>query len=231
MHRSRSFVLLSLFFVLTLPLLSAPAAAQEWAQEVEVMTRIEVDGPVYTFLDTLSAALDQRPEVRLRRSEQDETAIPYADLREQLYEDGIDLLSATHAFVRYRFDIRERTRLVETVKDIYFILRVDEAESDIPIVYLRTRDPMISELLTHSGVASPVNMKAITPFRELLSFPILSRRSASAIVAFGGRPLRGDFEREHSMFMEFLREYTMGNGGSYVLHTADRTVAVAGRSQ
>lgn len=224
----RSIAALALSFILLLPLTASPAAAQEWGQEAQLITQIQYGGPIHIFLDSLSAVLDNHPEASFRRSAEDKTTMRYADLQEQLYEDGIDLLSATHAFVRYRFDIRGRTRLVETVKDIYFIFRVDESESDIPILHISSSHPLISELLNDSGIASRVNMKSITPFRELLSFPNLSLHEDAALVEIGGRPIRGEFDREQGDFMDFLMEHTMANGGAYILRTPDRTVAVAG---
>lgn len=219
---------LSLFL---LPLATIPVSAQEWGQEVQVITRIHYGDPIYVFLDSLTAVLERNPEVRVRRAEQDAKTVPFKDLREQLYQDGIDVLSATHAFVRYRFDLRDRMRLVETIKEINFIFRADESESDIRIIHVTSRNPLVSELLTGSGVASLVNMKAVTPFRKLIAFPHVSSKRESAIVELGGRALRDDFVHEQTLFLQFLTEHTLANGGSYILETDKPTVAMVGSSQ
>ena len=210
--------------LLSLSLAVAPANAQEWRQEIEIITPIKFGEPTYVFLDTLAAVLDRNPEMRVRRSVDDSSPQPYAELREKLYEEGVDVRSASHAFIDYRFELNPQgSGIVETIKGIYFIFRLDENYSDLPILYVDTRDPEISTLLTENGIPSMVNMNSVSPFRQMMAFPAVSSRQETAIVELGRRALRDDLAPEHVTLLSHIYEHM--SMGTYVLATSHQRIA------
>lgn len=205
--------------------LVAPVHAQQWRQEIQIITPIQFDDPIHVFLDSVDAVLARTPDLRIRR-QADSTTMSYRALRESLYADGVDLRSATHAFIRYRFDLTEQgTGVVETIEDLYFIFRVDESRVDIPILYLDTRDPGVSTLLTDHGIPSMVNMMAMTPFRQLMAYPYLDERQEIAIVEFGRRTTRDTLAAPQAMVLSLIDEHM--RMGTYVLTTAHKRMAAA----
>ncbi len=204
--------------LLLLPLPIDTVQAQDWRQEVQLATPVEYDEPLQALTDSLSALFSRHPEVLVRREAQDSTLIPASQLREQLYEDGVGISSATHAFIRYRFELGRSSEVVETITDIYFIYRGSDSQMDIPVLYVDTRESAMNALLRARGIPSLMNMEAVTTFRDLLSFPNLKNHQETAVVEFAGRSLRGyTTTPEHLVFEEFLRERIGRGGGSYVL--------------
>jgi len=205
---------LALLFALS----AAPATAQDWRQEIQVITPVAFDDPTHMLLDSLDARLSRFPEISVRRAPE-APALSYPDLREALYADGIDLRSASHALLHYRFDLAEHgAGVVETLKSLTFILRLDESRVDVPVVHLDTRSPLVSALLTGSGIPSPVNMKSITPFRTLMAYPYLSAHQETHLVEFGGRTIREALPVRQAAVLDLLDEHmTMG---TYRLDTA-----------
>lgn len=216
---SRFVSLLAGTLFLVLVFASTPLHAQEWQQEVQIITSLENGDPVSVMLDSIVSVLDRNPDTRVRRSPQDSTATPFHALQDELYEDGIDPKSATHAFIRYRFDLRgEGNAMVETIKDIYFISRFNESYSDVPLLYVSTSDPAVNNMLISSGIPSEVNMKSFTAFRKMVAFPVINRRSESTVVEMGGRALRGDLTPQQRMVLEHLTEYA-SRTAEYILTT------------
>jgi hypothetical protein len=205
--------------------LAVPAHAQQWRQEIQIITPIQFGDPTHVFLDSVDAVLARTPDLRVRR-QADSTAMSYRSFRESLYEDGVDLRSATHALIRYRFDLTEQGYgVVETIEELYFIFRVDESRVDIPILYLNTRDPNVSALLTDHGIPSMVNMLSVTPFRKLMAYPYLNERYETAIVEFGGRATREALPARQAMVLTLIDEHM--SVGTYVLSTAHNRMAAA----
>lgn len=197
--------------------------AQEWAQEAEVITTVGYDGPLHLFLESLSIALADHPDTRVRRTPQDSTYRPYHALQEELYEDGVSLPSASHAFLRYRFDLRGKgTRTVETLQDIHFILRLDAMQTDLSIIHISTEDPLVQEVLTTRGLQNGMNLHALSSFRNLMAFPILSARdeAETALVELGRRPVRGaEGVRTQQTLLRMLRDHTNAGAYTYELST------------
>ena len=209
-----------LLVCLFLGLLVVPTRAQEWQQEVQIITTVRPGEPIYVFLDSLSAVLDRTPDARLRRSAERIEGQSYDELRNALLDEGMDLTSASHAFIRYRFALNNQgTRLVESIEDIYFISRFDENYTDLPILYVSTQDPLVSDALMKRGIPNIVNLKSITTFRELLAFPFLHKQQETAMVEFGGRPLRDNFLPQRETLLEFLTNHTTLGSGAYDLTT------------
>ncbi len=224
---SRSIGLTCLLLTLLVPV----SQAQEWQQEVEIITPVRPGEPIHVFLDSLDDALKRTPGVRLRRSAEAPDTLSYDELLGTLLRDGMDLQSATHAFIRYRFTLDNQTsQLVESIESITFITRFDENYSDTPMLHINTQDPVIHQVLVERGIPSMMNMKSFTPFRQLMAFPILQEQEETAMVEMAGRALRDDFMAERATFLEFLEDRTGFGYSTYVLSTKyDRVVQAAAK--
>ncbi len=208
--------LLAGILVLLLAFAPPSAQAQDWRQEVQIITTIPFDTPLHVLLDSMGTVLNENPDMRVQRSPDDTSSMTARDLRDALYEDGLDLTSATHAFIRYRFDLPgSGSGVVETIQDIYFIVRLDESQSDLPIIYLNTRNPMISTLLLEQGIRSPVNMRSVTPFRKHLAFPVMNNRYETAVVEFGRQTVRESPGPEQASLLHLINDHM--SVGTYVL--------------
>jgi len=206
---------------------AGPAVAQEWRQEIQIITPVEFGAPTHVLLDSLDAALKRRPDLRLRRAP-DAPAQSYDALREALYTDGLDLRSATHAFLRYRFDLAAQgTGVVESLESLTFIVRLDEARVDRPILHLDTRAPFVGRLLATSGIPSPVNMRSMTPFRTLVAYPYLTAHQETSLVEFGRQTMRTALPPRQAAVLDLLDEHMVM--GTYALNTRAEQVAAAGR--
>jgi len=193
--------------VLLLALTALPSAAQEWRQEIQIIAPVSFGDPTHVLLDSLAVTFAQSPDLPVRRAPEAPTT-SYADLREALYADGVDLRSASHAFLRYRFDLAdEGTGVVETLESLTFIFRLDESREDVPILHLDTRTPAVNALLTESGLPSPVNMKSFTPFRTLVAYPYLTAHQETALVEFGGQTVRTVLSLRQAAVLDRIEEH------------------------
>lgn len=225
-HPLRS-VLLAGSLVLLCALAPESTYAQQWQQKIQLITPIQFNDPTHVLLDSLAAVLARTPALRVRRTA-DSSAMSYRALQESLYADGLTLQSATHAFIRYRFDLTEQgSGVIETIEDVTFIFRLDESREDLPILYLDTQAPAVSDLLLDRGIPSPVNMLSVTPFRTLLAYPSLTERDETTVVEFGGRTLREGDAAHNILLLRLIEEHM--DVGAYVLTTAHRQMAAAAR--
>lgn len=194
------------------------AQAQVWRQTVQVIATVRYDDPLGIFADSLSVFLAQNPTTMVRRSAQDPVAIPFGELQEQLYEDGVEVRSVTHALVRYRFDLNRRWQLVETIEDVNFIYRADESQPDLAILHVDFRDSALGPFLQERGILSPINMASIMSFRRLLSFPALQKDPALVIAEIGQEVLRDDgFTPQQQVVLRFLSGHSEMSPRAYVL--------------
>lgn len=216
----------ALFGGLLLLLSPTSVQAQEWAQEIQIITTVGYEEPLHVFVDSLSNALAQSPDTQVKRTPEDEASMSFTELRAELLNDGLDLNSATHAFIRYRFELVAGSEIFETIEALYFIFRGREDRSDIPILYVDTREPVVNNLIRESGVPSPVNMMSIKTFREMLAFPHLQSRQETAMVEIAGRAIREDNSYEEHILTDFLTDRMTLGDGLYVLDMP-RTASVA----
>ena len=201
------------------------AQAQEWAQEVQIITTVGYGEPLHILVDSLSDILARNPQLQVRRTPEDDAPVAYSDLRDELLNDGLDLSSASHAFIRYRFELVNGSEIVETIDEMYFIYRGREDRSDLPILHISTRMPVVNDLIRNKGVPRLTNLKAVRSFREMLAFPYLTRRQETAMVEIAGRAMREDNPRQEHLLTEFLINRMTLGGGSYVLDMPRATVA------
>jgi hypothetical protein len=201
-------------------MLVPPTHAQEWQQEVQIITTVRPGEPTFVLLDSLDAVLERTPDVRLRRSAKDLEARSYNEHLDALLTDGVDLNSASHAFIRYRFSLdNQNSRIIESIEDIYFISRFDENYSDLPILYVDVQDPIVSDVIVKRGIPKIVNLLSITTFRELLAFPLIQKQQETAMVELAGRALRDDHLAQREMLMKFLDDHMNLRSGAYLLTT------------
>lgn len=202
-------------------LLAVPAHAQEWEQEVQIVTTVRPGEATFVLLDSLDAIFERTPDVRLRRSADDLEALPYDEFSNALLKDGVDLNSASHAFIRYRFSLNNQgSEIVESIEDIYFISRFDENYTDLPLLYVSAQNPIVSDVLVNRGIPSIANMKSVTTFRELLAFPLIHKQQETVMVELAGRALRDDFVVQRESLLDFLNEHMTLGSGAYALTTS-----------
>src|SRR6056297_2023444 len=120
-YRTRIAIIGSLLLLCSYAIPSAQA--QEWAQEVQIITTVGYGEPLHILVDSLSNVLARNPETQVQRTPQDDAPVSYNDLRDELLSEGVDLNSASHAFIRYRFDLVNGSEIVETIDEMYFIYR------------------------------------------------------------------------------------------------------------
>lgn len=199
--------------------------AQEWAQEVQIITTVGYGEPLHVFVDSLSDALSRNPDAQVKRSPRADAPVSFADLQDELLAEGLDLNSVSHAFIRYRFELGTGSEIIETIEDMYFIFRAREDRSDLPILYVSTREPVVNALIRNSGIPSPVNMKAVQPFRNMLAFPYLNTRQETAMVEVAGRAVREENPQQQQLLTDFLTDRMTLGMGSYVLEMPRPSVA------
>lgn len=194
--RSASRLGLLLFLVAAWTLAAAPSEAQRWSQRAQVITPIERDQPVYLFLDSLVQKMETSEGVFVRRSPSDRDRIPLSNLQQKLLDDGLGLLSASHAFIQYDFSI-VNDQFIETVEHISFIYRSGFAEDeDVALFTVSTNDPLVAGVLEDQGLPISTNLRAVRPFAELISFPRLIRAGDTKIVQVNGETVREDFDAQ-----------------------------------
>lgn len=199
--------------------------AQEWAQEVQIITTVGYGEPLHIVVDSLSSVLSRNPQVQVQRTPTDDTPIAYSDLQDELLNEGLDLNSASHAFISYRFELVNGSEIVETINEMYFIYRGREDRSDLPILYVNTNMPVVNDLIRNKGVPRLTNMKSMRSFREMLAFPYLTQRQETAMVEIAGRPIREDTPHQEQLLTDFLTDRMTLGAGSYVLSMPRTTVA------
>lgn len=172
----------------------SPAEAQRWSQRAQVITPIERDQPVYLFLDSLVHKMETSEGVFVRRSPSDRDLVPLATLQKDLLDDGLGLLSASHAFIQYDFSI-VNDQFIETVERISFIYRSGFAEDeDVALFTVTTNDPIVASVLEEKGLPISTNLRSIRPFAEMLSFPRLIRGGNTTVVRVNGETVREGFD-------------------------------------
>ncbi|HKL88018.1 MAG TPA: hypothetical protein VJ884_03360 [Salinibacter sp.] len=199
--------------------------AQEWAQEVQIITTVGYGEPLHIIVDSLNSVLTRNPQIQVQRTPTDDAPIAYSELQDELLNEGLDLNSASHAFISYRFELVNGSEIVETINEMYFIYRARVDRSDLPILYVNTRIPVVNNLIRNKGVPRLTNMKSMRSFREMLAFPYLTKRQETAMVEIAGRPIREDTPQQEQLLTDFLTDQMNLGGGSYVLSMPRTTVA------
>lgn len=218
---ARSFARLTRYLgsaLLLFALITGPIEAQDWRQESEVMVVVEENEALDVFLDSLTAALEENPATRVHRSPQDVSDVTYRELSDRLLDDGLALVSTTHVFIKYQFDL-QNAQIVEAIEELHFIYRESTEEEDLSILHVSTDIPVVREVLLDSGVPSEVNMQTVTPFRHFLAFPRVVEKEATTVVQVAGQAIREDHERRRQTLIAYLDGFVKERGFGYKLST------------
>lgn len=157
-----------------------------WLQTVQIIVPVDDDHVTGVLLDTLATVI-QREDLPVRRAPDEEATQPYASLEAELLDAGLDVYSATHAFVSFRYEGNDRG-FSSTITDVHFIYRPAQAgEADMPILYVDLRDTPIRHALANSGTPIRENEAALQPFNEQL---MLSKLDEAVVVRVGNRVIR-----------------------------------------
>jgi hypothetical protein len=206
--------------------LSAPAAAQDWRQQVTVQTTVPNNGPLRTFLDSLASDLRAADSLRVRRQPGAEK-VPADTLRERLLADGLGVISTNRVAIEYSFSLR-RDRLVERIRSLQFACDLPGPDGRLkPILHVAGDHPVVDAVLRGSiprtprarlltGDVPPVAEPAPPSVPEALEFPTLidaEGRSLQASRAAG--PTRGA-DLEATAFARRLRTFVYERDSRYV---------------
>ncbi len=155
--------------VLLLPVSEATGQA-EWQRTIKVIAPVE-DGEVTSALTDSVVAMAEGQDVRLRRSPDADTTASLGMIRSTLSREGLALSSATHAFITYRFTLRN-SRLRRNIMDLHLIYRpAGQQGEDIPILYVNlSEETLYEQLLIEKGTPSPENEAIYRPFKEQIAF-------------------------------------------------------------
>lgn len=167
---------------------SDAAGQAEWQRTVKVIAPVE-NGQVTSALTDSIVAMVEAQDVPLRRSPEANTATTLETIRTALSDDGLALSSATHAFLTYRFALRN-SKLQRSILDLHLIYRPTAQQgSDIPILYVDLSDEQFYEpLLIEKGVPSTENEAVYHPFKEEIAFHGLL--GTATVVKVGNRIIR-----------------------------------------
>jgi hypothetical protein len=205
--------------LLLLVLSAGGVQAQEWGAPIQVVTPVKHGGPIHTFLDSLSAALEKNPELQVRRTLDDVQSVPFHELERTLLEEGLEITSASHVFVWYRFAL-DGSRIVESIDEMQFIYHENASNTDRPLLHVSTWEPAFSDVLVGSGFSKSTNIELSTSFRALMAFPILGEQQETYVVESSRRPPYYNFGRRRvDELMRYLDTFIYGTTDSYGLTT------------
>lgn len=162
-------------------------AQAAWRQTVQVIAPVETERVTGTLLDTMATALEQQNAPV--RKEPGAPVSTFSVLQQDLEQEGLDVTSATHVFITYRFRMTSAGTKYK-ILDLYFIFRPPGAnDTDIPVLYVDLTKPDTYErLLVESGTTIPYNEAAFLQFRKQVSFHTL--RDMVRVVQVGDHIIR-----------------------------------------
>jgi hypothetical protein len=168
------------------------ACGQYWRQTARLATPVE-NGPLRTFLDTLTHTIEEK-ELRVRRTSNQDKQMRLAELRDLLIkEHGTSISTANTLFIDYRFELDRGSRLERDIQHLQFHFRPGPRQEDIPLLYLDAQQKWMQDLLIKKGTPPSSNLAAIIPFRRHLEFAHLARLDDTDIVEIGGTTVREGF--------------------------------------
>lgn len=138
------------------------------------------------LVDSMTAVFEAKG-AEIRRSPQAQPT-PYPELEQALESDGLSMLSASHAFITYRYRLTS-AELQSDILDFHFIYRPPGAQEDLSIFYIDLeRTPLYDELLVERGTRIPSNEMVLRSFEQQISLHRLAERAT--IVRLGGEIVR-----------------------------------------
>lgn len=188
-HLGRCAVLAALAVSLWSASPRAGHAQAAWQQTVQVIAPVEAEEVTGILLDTLATAFEKQ-NASIRKGP-DAPVQPYSAVQRELSQEGLDVRSATHVFITYRFRVTSAGTRYK-IYDLYFIFRPPNAsDTDIPVLYVDLTDPDTYErVLVEGGTTIPYNEAAFLQFREQVSFHAL--RDDVRVVQVGEQIIRDE---------------------------------------
>lgn len=179
--------------------------AQDWVRTVSVVTPVD-ERPVEAFLDTLVNVMEQKEELRVRRTPNQHEEVRLSELRDQLLnEEGIGLSSATDLFISYRFSDSVGDDFQEEILSFYFVFRAGANQEDIPILYLDASSDWVEELMNDTSIGLPTNEAPLLPFRREFEFLRIASLEDAQIVEIGNKPVREGFQQKKEALINKIR--------------------------
>lgn len=163
-------------------------AQTRWQQTVEVIVPIEDDGIMQTLVDSMTTVFENENAWIKRSPELD--SMQLAELEKQLSSDGLSMVSASHVFITYRYQLAD-SGLESQIVDLHFIYRPPGAQEDLSIFYVDlANSPLYEELMVEQGTTVPSNEMAFLRFEEQISFHRLAERAT--VVRLGDEIIRDE---------------------------------------
>ena len=198
--RSTLLLLVGLLF-----LVPTDANAQRWLQTSQLLVPVE-DGPTRALLDTLVQVVERKDSVLIRRTADEKGGMGISQLRDKLInEQGIGLSSASHVFVDYRFEIRNRG-FEESITSLQFVYRQGQGMEDIQMMYIDASKTWIRDILRNKGTSLRTNEAALKPFADQLAFARMHQKGK--IVEIAGETVREGFQRKKRQLVQKITRLT-----------------------
>jgi hypothetical protein len=192
-----------------------PVRAQQWAQNVKIVTTVESEQPTRVFLDSLVNQIRMRDSVRVRREPGGER-MTLADIQNTLIDEGVGLFSANRLFIEYAFEIQDN-EFIEVIQSLHFVFRPQAAgENDIPVLYVTGNREYTKNVLKTPGIPNPQNLEDIALFKDELSFAGLSLDQGADMVSVAGTPVRGEFDQRRKQVLQRFKRFIYRRDKVYV---------------
>jgi hypothetical protein len=192
-----------------------PVRAQQWAQNVKIVTTVESEQPTRVFLDSLVNQIRMRDSVRVRREPGGER-MTLADIQNTLIDEGVGLFSANRLFIEYAFEIQDN-EFIEVIQSLHFVFRPQAAgENDIPVLYVTGNREYTKNVLKTQGIPNPQNLEDIALFKDELSFAGLSLDQGADMVSVAGTPVRGEFDQRRKQVLQRFKRFIYRRDKVYV---------------
>lgn len=194
---------------------ATPVRAQQWAQNVEIVTTVKSEQPTRVFLDSLVNEIRMRDSVRVRREPGGER-MSLDDIQSTLIEEGIGLFSANRLFIEYAFEIRDN-EFIEVIQSLQFIFRPEgTGQEDLSVLYVTGNRDVTREVLKTQGIPNPQNLEDVALFKDELSFASLSLDQGADMVSVAGTPVRGEFDRRRKRVLQRFKRFIYRRDKVYV---------------
>jgi len=192
-----------------------PVRAQQWAQNVKIVTTVESEQPTRVFLDSLVNQIRMQDSVRVRREPGGER-MTLADIQNTLIDEGVGLFSANRLFIEYAFEIQDN-EFIEVIQSLHFVFRPQATgENDIPVLYVTGNREFTKNVLKTQGIPNPQNLEDIALFKDELSFAGLSLDQGADMVSVAGTPVRGEFDQRRKQVLQRFKRFIYRRDKVYV---------------
>lgn len=187
---------------------SSPQAsrAQAWTRTARVVAPIE-SGPLQTFLDRL-VRTQGNAAVSVQRAPTDTATMPLSVLRDTLRRAyGLDVTSATHVTVGYRFSIDGMNGFEWRLTELHFSYGGNAMIPSASFLSIDPQDEWAQSMLREEGLSLPSNPDAFRPFRDYFGFLFLTQLDGADIVEIGGDPMPEGFHVQKRTLIQQVNRF------------------------